>query len=204
MYHDGALNRIQARGHRIVGMVRHLANRRTSRTILAVAVHTLWGSAAIAGPQATTEMVCAVIPGTGSDIEKNVADALERPLSAVNGVRLVNRAELKAVLTEQLLSAAMAAEGISSRLQLGRMVKADVLILLRERKVKTDEDEQVILDLVVAETRRGLRLGWSYGRSPGRICGQRGKRSCARRSRHTSSVPGSVTPSPLPRNTICK
>ncbi len=112
---------------------------------------------------AQAETVCAVIPASGSDVGSNVADLLELRLAQVEGITLVSRAEFQAILTEQMLSAAFSPEGTRSRLELGRLIKADLLVFLRERPGRGKQEDNKVIELAVAETRRGLRLAVDLG-----------------------------------------
>jgi hypothetical protein len=53
------------------------------------------------------QMVCAVIPAANSELASVAGTLLESELGAAAGLRLVSRAEIQAVLTEQIFSAAM-------------------------------------------------------------------------------------------------
>jgi len=105
-----------------------------------------------AGPL-SGETVCAVIPAPGP-IAQAAGELLETQLGAVEGLKLVNRTDIQAVVNEQLLSAAMAEEGTQSRLKLGKLIRADLLVFLRE----ASSQEAKGIWLTVAETRHGLRL----------------------------------------------
>jgi len=103
---------------------------------------------------ATGRTICAVLPKPGVPIAKTVADVLEAQLDSTAAIDLVNRSDLEKVLAEQTLSAAFTPEGITSRVQLGRIAKADLLVFLQ---VLSGPDGQAV-EASVAETRRGLRL----------------------------------------------
>ena len=109
-------------------------------------------------------ITCAVIADR-SEAAGAVAELVGVQLGGVAGVRVVERGQIQAVLNEQTLSAAFASEDLQSRVALGKLVKADLLVLIRERAAKALPDEQEkkapakkAIELVVAETRRGLRL----------------------------------------------
>lgn len=119
----------------------------------------------IAGTLVEAGQTCAVITASDGVAERGVADLLEMRLAADEAFTLVDRANLKAVLTEQTLSAAFSAEGVGARVKLGRLIKADLLVLLRERK----GEKATAIDIAVASTDRGLRLAsdvvpWEPGR----------------------------------------
>lgn len=105
------------------------------------------------------ESVCAIIPASSADSEVRAADLLALQLQTVPGIRLVERSELQQVLKEQVVANALSAESAGNRLKLGKLLKADLLIFLRERTGKADGNvEMTAIELTAAETRRGLRL----------------------------------------------
>ena len=65
----------------------------------------------------------------------------------------VERNEIKKVLTEAELQAAFGADAPQRRTALGKILRADLLVLVRSA-----EDSQPHLEVVVCETRQGLRL----------------------------------------------
>src|SRR5687768_8599760 len=107
---------------------------------------------AIASAQAPPEQkVCAVLaqddvqpPGLLQLVELNVGQ-----LAAVS---LVERQEVEKLLREQQLTA-LGAGSVRDRIALGRMLRADVLVLLRVRQEPVEG-----IEVVVAETSQGLRL----------------------------------------------
>jgi hypothetical protein len=94
----------------------------------------------------------AVLAPTGSAAEK-MSSLLEVTLAADAGVQMVDRQQLAAVLREQQLSACFSPEDPSARLKLGRLARADMLVVLREQQTPTYH-----LQIVVFESRQGLRL----------------------------------------------
>lgn len=87
--------------------------------------------------------------------DKSVRSPLvEAKLLASPGTTWVERAAIDKVLKEQKLQAAFGAQGVGDRVRLGKLLKADVLVLMRE--VKTPEG--VLVEVVVSETASGLRL----------------------------------------------
>ncbi|MEQ8790983.1 MAG: CsgG/HfaB family protein [Pirellulaceae bacterium] len=83
-----------------------------------------------------------------------LSDLLTARLTQVEGLELVEREQLAAVTSELELSALFAAGAANRRLQLGRLVQADVLLILSlERR-----DEQQVLRLILSETTFGARL----------------------------------------------
>jgi hypothetical protein len=100
---------------------------------------------------------CAII--ASQDIqEEGLPDLLTAQLSNVDGIELVERQELARVTQELELSALLGAGAASNRLQLGRLVKADVLLL-----VSLEEHEgKKFLGLVIADCSYGARLQLDY------------------------------------------
>lgn len=102
--------------------------------------------------------VCALIDPE----ETPRAAILEAKLLAAPGVTWVERASLDAVLREQKLQAAFGAQGVADRVRLGRLVKADILVLVRTRVDPAEMESEGVpkrsLEVVVSETAGGLRL----------------------------------------------
>jgi len=122
--------------------------------------------------------VCAIIADQAVQEEYSaLIGLLEAKLSGDGKLRLVERNEIDKVLKEQELGAAFAAEGVARRIKLGALLKADLLVFLRERENKEAPSSQPsnghpakAVDLAVAETTRGLRLVtsvvlWDAGRA---------------------------------------
>jgi hypothetical protein len=80
------------------------------------------------------------------------ADLLGVELSQA-GFELVERDQLEAITAEQQLQAFAATEG-PHRVQLGKLLKADALLLLSTRK----DGEKTFVRLIISDTRRGARL----------------------------------------------
>ncbi len=101
--------------------------------------------------------VCAIIADQAVQEEYlALIGLLEAKLSGDGKLRLVERNEIDKVLKEQELGAAFAAEGIGRRIKLGALLKADLLVFLRERQGK--EKDAKAIEVAVAETRQGVRL----------------------------------------------
>ncbi len=133
----------------------------TTRTGLCIGLAALLGlgsgsafSAKPAADRAGADYVCAVVPMSDSDVAAAMADVLEGQLAGESGITFVNRVDLKAVISEQILSAVVSPEGVASRLELGKATKSDLLIFLRERK----GEDATAIEVAVAETKGGLRL----------------------------------------------
>jgi hypothetical protein len=89
--------------------------------------------------------------------EHPATSLLEAKLLTGEAAQWVERTEVERVTAEQQLQAAFGAEGVKQRSSLGRLLKADVLVLIREVKSPKQNGESV-LDCVVCETSQGLRL----------------------------------------------
>lgn len=75
------------------------------------------------------------------------------------GVALVERTEIDKVLAEQQLTAVLSAEAAAGRTALGRLLKADLLVVLASQRTKDGRvDPAGPVRLVICETSRGLRL----------------------------------------------
>jgi hypothetical protein len=81
-------------------------------------------------------------------------DLLEAKLLAEPGAAWVERAGIEKVLKEQAIQAAFGPQGGADRAQLGKLLKADLLVLVRSVK----KTEAAALDVVVCDTAHGLRL----------------------------------------------
>ncbi len=91
--------------------------------------------------------------GRGGDVAKDLSALVEMRLGEMPGVALVERAEIDKIVKEQELQATFAPEGVGRRCELGRMLKADLLVWLDAQTKPVPH-----IRLVVSETRQGLRL----------------------------------------------
>ncbi len=82
-----------------------------------------------------------------------VGTLLEARLLANVPARWVERNQIERILGEQELQAAFGPRDAARRVRLGRLLKADVLVLLR-----TTPARKAIIELTVCETQQGLRL----------------------------------------------
>lgn len=90
--------------------------------------------------------------------------ALEAKLFAeLTEVDWVERTQIDKILNEQELSAAFSAGEGRKRAALGKLVKADLLILIRLREARGEQP--AALECSVSETTRGLRLGTAVVRA---------------------------------------
>jgi protocatechuate 3,4-dioxygenase beta subunit len=91
----------------------------------------------------------------GKEIRQTgLPDLLFASLGAHEGVSLVERAALNEVLREQSLSAAFGSDAPATRIRLGRLLSADVLLLLR-----VEPEPEPTIRVVVADAKTGARLG---------------------------------------------
>lgn len=83
-----------------------------------------------------------------------LCDLATAELSNVPDIQLVERDEIRRMVEEQVLSSALTAEGAASRLQLGEMLHADALLVV---KLQGEEDARV-LRVTVVDCHYGTRL----------------------------------------------
>lgn len=103
-------------------------------------------------PEAPRESkpVCALV-----DIGKTPQAAmLQAKLLSDSSATWVERENIDAVLKEQQLQAAFGPQGVADRVKLGKLLKADLLVLVRLVK----DAKEAALEVVVSETAGGLRL----------------------------------------------
>ncbi len=79
---------------------------------------------------------------------------LELKLAAEPGLTLVERSTVDAALKEQQLQAAFGPQGVGERVRLGKVFKADVLVMVRP----VPQAKEPAVEVVVSETDGGLRL----------------------------------------------
>jgi hypothetical protein len=91
---------------------------------------------------------------SGTEEEGQLSDLVLAELTRVPGLELVEREALAKLADEQALSGALSAEGSASRLKLGRMLRADALVLTK----LTGPEQNRELQLTVAECKAGARL----------------------------------------------
>jgi len=95
----------------------------------------------------------AVITSGGPE-EARFSDLLLAELTTVPDLELVERAELEKLAHEQVLSGALSAEGSADRLKIGRILRADALVLTKISGPAENRE----LQLIVAECTCGARL----------------------------------------------
>lgn len=96
---------------------------------------------------ADAPMVAVLDPGNSDRVP-----LLEAKLAESN-LKLVDRAAVDAVLREQQLQAAFGAQGVGERVRLGKLLKADLLVLVRKAPGTAP-----VLEVMMTETSGGLRL----------------------------------------------
>ncbi len=103
--------------------------------------------------------VCAIIADKALDLHASPLVALlEANLSEDEKLSLVERMEIDRVLQEQQLQLLFSAEGGTQRVALGRLLKADLLVLLQAG----EKESARYVDVIVSETKGGLRfLVWT-------------------------------------------
>jgi hypothetical protein len=113
---------------------------------LGLAVLTVTGLAAAA--ETRIGVVTTETAGTGT-----LAPLVELRLGQRKDVAMVERSVIQKVLAEQRLQAVLASDAPGKRAALGKMLKADLLVFVTERKQPKPH-----VQLVVCETEQGLRL----------------------------------------------
>lgn len=113
--------------------------------------------------------MCALIVDEASGLNESLLVPLVEAelgrLAAAGKLVLVERREVEQVLREQELAALFGAEGVGRRIEVGALLRADVLVLLRARAVPADPAAGAeegakgpVAEVVVCETSTGLRL----------------------------------------------
>jgi hypothetical protein len=110
-------------------------------------------SAACANSGEAPALTVAVVADRGS-IDAGIPDLLTLELAQVEGVQTVERSDIRRLLREQMLTAALAPAGSSRRLELGQLLKADWLVLLR--LIRSGREQ--FLSCTISETVVGARL----------------------------------------------
>ncbi len=99
--------------------------------------------------------VCAIIADKALDLHASPLVALlEVSLSGDEKFSLVERMEIDRVLQEQQFQLVFSAEGGTQRVALGRLLKADLLVLLQAG----EKESARYVDVIVSETEGGLRF----------------------------------------------
>lgn len=97
--------------------------------------------------------------------DDNVTISLfEARLLAGDEAKWLERNEIKRLLEEQKLDAIFGSAGGKERLALGKLMKADVLVMIR-RMPSSQEKGLELLECIMNETKQGLRLQIAYAPS---------------------------------------
>jgi hypothetical protein len=100
--------------------------------------------------------------------QAGMVELLTAALTRLEGVTLVERQQIAAILSEWELTAALTAEGSDKRLELGRVLKADAILTLSMiddetvRRVPDREPARRHIQVVVSESRFGARVRLDY------------------------------------------
>lgn len=99
----------------------------------------------------------ALIPGQAVQ-KTGLADLLTVELQSLSNIQVLERADLGKVVSELELSDLSKREGVSQRLQLGKLISADRIIVLTEWL----KDGKKNVELTICETRQGARLSHHF------------------------------------------
>jgi tetratricopeptide (TPR) repeat protein len=98
---------------------------------------------------------CAIVKAaTSAEISTGARELLEIRLVEVPGMTLVERAVIDRIVGELAFSASQQELDLAGRLQLGQLLKADLLIFLSE----SNKDEERAIGISVADSQTGLQL----------------------------------------------
>lgn len=112
-----------------------------------------------AAPSGQQPVTCALIPGHDLGFAESAAfQMLTAELSKNPKLALLERAEIDRVLDEKKLQLAFGAEGAGTRRELGLLLKARMLVILRAGEKTVNKTAVRYLDATVAETDAGLRI----------------------------------------------
>jgi len=102
---------------------------------------------------------CALLPDRALDLPASPCYALlEARLLEDPRMAMLERVAIERILKEQQLSMLFSPEGSAARVQAGKLLKADLLILVKASEQSDGKEKTRTLTLVVSETTRGLRL----------------------------------------------
>jgi len=103
------------------------------------------------------------------DGETAIVPLVEAKLLAGNSATWVERSQVEQVLKEQKLQAAFSGDAVKQRSQLGKLLKCDLLVLVRttrglpgETLPENGAKPPEVIECVVCETKHGLRLHTAY------------------------------------------
>lgn len=109
-----------------------------------------------------TSVTCALIAGQEFGFNESATfQLLETALSQEPALALLERAEASRIFDEKKIQLALGAEGGAARRELGTLLKARLLVILKAGEKVVGKDKAVVrfLDVTLAETDSGLRLG---------------------------------------------
>ncbi len=127
----------------------------TIRTCLALVGFSLalnWPSACAAGEEHAYRRLAII--ASDRVRETGLSDLLTARLAEKGGVELVERDQLEEVMQELEMTALLGASGASQRLKLGRLVRADALVVLSFQ----ERDKRRFMKLVISDCLFGARL----------------------------------------------
>ena len=104
--------------------------------------------------RAASQTMCAIVMENAAGANGALADLVQVKVTTIPQTRWVERVDVDRVLAEQQIAAVLGAENVRERVQIGQLLKADVLVLLRPRETPTAK----LLDVTIAEANQGLRL----------------------------------------------
>jgi hypothetical protein len=113
---------------------------------------TVFATVLLAVGQAGASIRVAVVASRGTDVGR-VAPLVEFRLGQNKEVVLLEREKIAEIFREQELGALLTAEGTAKRIALGKLLKADLLVL-----VQGQEKPQPYARVTICETKQGLRL----------------------------------------------
>lgn len=119
----------------------------------------LFAVARVAGAAEVVQPTCALLPDNALGLPASPCYALlEARLLEDPGMAMLERVDIERILKEQQLSMLFSPEGSAARVQAGKLLKADLLILLKASEQSDGKEKSRTLTLAVSETTRGLRL----------------------------------------------
>src|SRR5262245_54950352 len=128
--------------------------------LLSAAMLFLWPSLLLAQPPVRRMPTAALVDQAGGV----VAALLEAKLLEGSRAKWLERNDIKRMLEEQKIDAAFGSAGNKERLALGKLLKADLLVMIR-RIPSSHEKGAELLECLVCETKQGLRLRTAYATS---------------------------------------
>ncbi|MDD3927006.1 MAG: hypothetical protein PHT33_10175, partial [bacterium] len=118
----------------------------------------------IAGKNVSAIPTIALLPGSECGLNKApLFSLLEADLLQDKKLKLLERNQIDQVFKEQELSLMLSPEGGASRVKAGRLLKADLLVLLQMTEKEVEDENKAkrrvrTIEVVISETGGGLRL----------------------------------------------